>query len=120
MQTPIAAYREIFCVETVNFTLGSQYENLIPHNSHLVVETEEQVSQGMFGFKKKGILSMNASLRVPKVAGLATGVWQSGGIGMVAVEITNHGPREVRSANLGHDAQSFAGKKIKDFSTGQG
>lgn len=93
---PLAVYREISVIESVNYTLGNEFETVAPHTSPLIVETSENVNQGFLGMGKKGIVRLSASIRVPKTTGHETGVWVSGNYGFVGVEIQNATTKHVK------------------------
>ncbi|KAI8910184.1 hypothetical protein EDD86DRAFT_190209 [Gorgonomyces haynaldii] len=99
-RVPLAVYREIAVVESVNFSLTKEFESLVPHTSPLVIETSEDVKQGVFGMGKKGNVKLSASVRVPKAEGNENGVWTSGGIGFVGVEIENNSSKPVVSCKV--------------------
>lgn len=86
---PLAAYRDLHVRESVRFRMNNLFVNTIPHTSPLTIETSEHVSQGVFGFGKKGIVKLSASIRVPQTIGLETGVWLSGNVGFIGVDIKN-------------------------------
>jgi hypothetical protein len=83
--TPLAAYRELYVVESVHYSMDNEFANIIPHTSPLTIETSESVKQGMFGLGKKGIVKLSASIRVPSTQVNESGVWLSGNFGFVGV-----------------------------------
>jgi hypothetical protein len=97
---PLAVYREIFVVEKVPFHLKNQYESFVPYTSPSTVENSATFTHGIIGFRKKGTVTLNASIRAQKADGCETFVWQSGGVGFVGVEIQNASLKPVCFTNF--------------------
>lgn len=86
-------------IESLPFTLTNLFDGQSPMNSALFVEKTEAIKTGIFGMGKKGKVTLNASLRTLSIDGPnETGVWTSGSIGFVGIEIINNCSKRVTNS----------------------
>ncbi|KAJ2999136.1 hypothetical protein HDV02_003425 [Globomyces sp. JEL0801] len=108
---PLAYYQEIFVVESVPFSLTNEFDGVQGQRT-LVAEKTDEISSGFLGLGKKGKINLTVSIRTQGAEGNPeTGVWASGGIGYVGVEVTNDSARKV----IGMNVKLI--RKIKTFAT---
>ncbi|KAI8923040.1 hypothetical protein BC831DRAFT_473257 [Entophlyctis helioformis] len=116
---PIAAYRDLLVVESAPFGLKPEFATMLPPTSPLTAEISEKVKRNLFNIGKKGTIKLSASIRVPEVdTYYDTGVWTSGNIGFVGVDIKNGSTREIQelSISLIRRVKTFKhGKSATDF-----
>ena len=94
---PLAAYQEIYCIESVPFHLKSNFQELSPLTSSLYGEQKLELKSGL-GFDRKScsVLKLSCSLQTLEIeGGIDNGVWASGGYGYVTVAIENGSSRPV-------------------------
>jgi hypothetical protein len=93
---PLADYREITVFESATFHLENEFNDFLPSTSPQCAEITRKVKSKMTGYGKKGQIKLSVSVRVPRVDdGCGTGVWTSGGIGFLGIEIKNSSTRKV-------------------------
>ena len=97
---PLAAYEEIYCIESVPFRLGSHFQELSPMTLSLYQEKKIELKSSVIS-KSSGTLKLSCSLQTLEIEGsIENGIWASGGLGYVNVAIDNYTSRRVDSLTL--------------------
>eukprot|EP00842_Homolaphlyctis_polyrhiza_P005783 jgi/Hompol1/6205/HPOL_004875-RA len=97
----IAAYRDALVIESVPFHLTPSFSAMLPPTSTFIKEATEKIKRNIFNIGKKGTIKLIASVRVPQVDTVCdSGVWVSGGLGFVGVEIKNASARSIPELSI--------------------
>jgi hypothetical protein len=102
IRPPLAFYREVFLVESINFTLDQTFANHCTRTAPHLKEAIQAVSSGFLGFGKKGNVTLKANIRTLRVKGseIEPGVWRSGDMGYVGIEVQNDSAKKVTELDV--------------------